>query len=200
MHKITIILVDDHKLFIAGLAAILQQEEDIEVIDTFTNANSALKKLKTTVPDLLITDISMPNMNGVEFIDKVKDKHPDLKILVASMFNNMVSRKKINGYLLKDTESSDFVKAIREIVIHNNFYFKTKKEINYNESVVSSLTKREKEIVTLITKEKTVIEIAEILFLSKHTIETHKKNIFLKLDVKTNAGLTKKALELGFIS
>lgn len=200
MHKITIILVDDHKLFIAGLAAILQQEEDIEVIDTFTDANSALKKLKTTAPDLLITDISMPTMNGVEFIDKVKDKHPDLKILVASMFNNMVSRKKINGYLLKDTESSDFVKAIREIVLHNNFYFKTKKEINYNESVVSSLTKREKEIVTLITKEKTVIEIAEILFLSKHTVETHKKNIFLKLDVKTNAGLTKKALELGFIS
>lgn len=200
MQKIKIILVDDHKLFIDGLSAILSTAEDIEILNTFSDANDALKSLLNEVPDLLITDISMPNMNGVEFIDKLHKKHPKLKILVASMFSDMVASKKIDGYLLKDADSNEFIEAIREIVIHDKTYFKNKKNINNSVVSKASLTKREKEIITLIAKEKTVHEIAEILFLSKHTIESHKKNIFLKLQVKTNAGVMKKALQLGFIS
>jgi DNA-binding NarL/FixJ family response regulator len=133
----------------------------------------------------------MPNMNGIEFIEKVKKQHPYLKILVISMFQQIISRKMIHGFILKDASSEEFIKAIKEIVIHENSYFKDKSKILIKQTTKSSLTKREKEIVVLI---------AQDLFLSRTTVETHKKNIFLKLQVKTNAGLIRKALMLGVIN
>ena len=159
-----------------------------------------MEGLKIYEPELLITDISMPNMNGIEFIEKVKKQHPYLKILVISMFQQIISRKMIHGFILKEASSEEFIKAIKEIVIHGNSYFKDKSNTLIKQTAISSLTKREKEIVLLIAQEKTVNEIAQDLFLSRMTVETHKKNIFLKLQVKTNAGLIRKALMLGVIN
>ena len=200
MHKISLVLVDDHKLFLEGLSAILEKEKEFEILATFLDAGKALEGLKIYEPELLITDISMPNMNGIEFIEKVKKQHPYLKILVISMFQQIISRKMIHGFILKDASSEEFIKAIKEIVIHENSYFKDKSKILIKQTTKSSLTKREKEIVVLIAQEKTVNEIAQDLFLSRMTVETHKKNIFLKLQVKTNAGLIRKALMLGVIN
>lgn len=199
MYKIKLILVDDHPLFAESLSTALSLEKNIEIIAVFSDATEALFALQNTTPDLLITDISMPNMNGVEFIQKVNTQFPTIKILVVSTFQQMLSSKNIYGYLLKDTTIDEFIKAIKKIVLDNETYFKNaKSQDTISEFNKQILTPREKEIVALIAKEQTVNEIAEHLFISRLTVETHKKNIFLKLNVSTNAGLVKKAIILGF--
>ncbi|MGB0879751.1 MAG: response regulator [Polaribacter sp.] len=200
MYKIKLILVDDHPLFAEGLSTALSLEKDIEILAIFQDATKALSALEHTTPDLLITDISMPTMNGVEFIQKVNTQFPTIKILVVSTFQQMLSSKNIRGYLLKDTTIDEFLTAIKRIVLDDETYFKNVENENsipeFNKQI---LTQREKEIVTLIAKEQTVNEIAEHLFISRLTVETHKKNIFLKLNVSTNAGLVKKGIILGFL-
>ena len=200
MYKIKLILVDDHPLFAESLSTALSLEKDIEIIAIFSDATEALFALQNTTPDLLITDISMPTMNGIEFIQKVNTQFPTIKILVVSTFQQMLSSKNINGYLLKDATIDEFLTAIRKIVLDDEKYFKnTETQNSISEFNKQILTPREKEIVTLIAKEQTVNEIAENLFISRLTVETHKKNIFLKLNVSTNAGLVKKAIILGFL-
>jgi DNA-binding NarL/FixJ family response regulator len=201
MKKIDVILVDDHALFLNGLNASLKNYAFINVLSTFTKAETAINFLKTTAVDLIISDISMPNINGFEFIKKVKSIHNNVKVLVISMFEPLhYKRNFYNGYLLKDTDITTVVKAIETIVYeHKTFFYDditSSDEFVFTKNIV---TKREKEIIQLITQEKTVEEIAEQLFLSRHTIETHKKNIFFKLQVKSNAGLVKKAIVLGVI-
>ena len=202
MDKIKVILVDDHDLFLIGLKASLGKYDFIEVVDTFTKAKKALDFLKKQSVDLVITDISMPELNGIEFIKKLKLLTPDLKVLAISMFPPLHYEKNFyNGYLIKDSSIETVVEAIKSIVYDNTPYFYNNipksEELSFSKTVV---TKREREIINLIAQEFTVDEIAEKLFLSKHTVETHKKNIFFKLQVKTNAGLVKKAIQLGCIS
>lgn len=201
MHKINLILVDDHQLFLNGLKASLEKYDFITVLETFTNGKKALSFLKNNTVDLIITDISMPELNGIEFIKKVKEQHA-VKFLAISMFKPPHYQTNFyNGYLLKDTDISIVIKAIKSIVYDEVSFFyddiSNSEKFTFTKSIV---TKRELEVIRLIGEEFTVDEIAEKLFLSKHTVETHKKNIFLKLQVKTNAGLVKKALQLGYIS
>ena len=103
MPTIRLALVDDHKLFLEGMVAVLSKEIDIEVVDFFNSAKEALSKLDFEDIDLLITDISMPEMNGLEFVNQVNKKNPNLKILVISMFQQIEPFKGIDGYLLKET-------------------------------------------------------------------------------------------------
>ncbi len=201
MHKINLILVDDHQLFLNGLKASLEKYEFISVLEMFTNGKKALSFLKNNTVDLIITDISMPELNGIEFIKKVKEQHA-VKFLAISMFKPPHYQTNFyNGYLLKDTDISIVIKAIKSIVYDEVSFFyddiSNSEKFTFTKSIV---TKRELEVIRLIGEEFTVDEIAEKLFLSKHTVETHKKNIFLKLQVKTNAGLVKKAIQLGYIS
>ena len=202
MYKIRIVIVDDHEMFLQGISATLSKQENIEIIGIFNNALKALSALKKDIPDLLITDISMPNINGLEFIKKVNEQHRNLKILVVSMFKQIQSFDGIQGYLLKETSCQELIDAINRIVLYDEKYFYKdyKKENNPLEFNKSILSKREKEIVKCIAKELTTDEIAEKLFLSKHTVITHKKNIYLKLQVNNAAGLINKAVYLGYIS
>lgn len=201
MEKIKIVLLDEHLLFLEGLKASLSTYDFIEVVRTFNTANKAFDFLKKETVDLVITDMSMPELNGIEFIKKLKKERFNLKVMVISSFNPVHFETNFyDGYLLKDTAITEVVKAIESIVYKNIPYFhklmETKNKLNFSSKI---LTKREKEIVNLIAKEYTVDEIAALLFLSRHTIETHKKNVFLKLQVKTNVGLVKKAIQLGAI-
>jgi len=184
MINIKVVLVDDHKIFLHGVKNVLNEQDNIDVVAVFNEAKYALDNLKTNIPDLLITDISMPNLNGIEFVKKVKQLYPDLKILVVSMFKQIQSFNGIDGYLLKETSYEELIKAINTIVIDGEKYFyntfvEKKETLEFNKTI---LTTREKEIVNLISKELTTDEIATKLFLSKHTVETHKKNIFQKLN------------------
>ena len=200
MNKISIILVDDHQLFLDGLEAVLSKQEDLEIVFQTTSALMALDFLKKNSPDLIITDISMPEMNGVEFIKAIKKHNKESKILVLSMFQNMHSYKDIEGYLIKESSKNEVLKAIRGIINDGKTYFKPSnkpiEEYIFNKNILS---KREKEITQLIGQELTNDEIAEKLFLSKRTVETHRKNIFFKMDVKSTAGLIKKAMHLGIV-
>ena len=143
----------------------------------------------------------MPEINGLELIKKIKEQYPDIKILVASMFKPMMFSKEVHGYLSKDSEISEFFTAIRQIVLEDKKYFRSLlQEDAIEEFTKSILTRREKDIIRLIAKEFTVDQVAEELFISRLTVETHKKNIFYKLKVRTNAGLIKKAIQLGYLS
>jgi len=199
---IKIILVDDHVMFIEGINKVLSEKENIEVTGVFNSANEALDKMKIGIPDLLITDISMPELNGVEFIKIVKQLYPNLKIIVVSMFKLTQNLTGIDGYLLKETSYYELIKVIHLVVNKDEKYFyKDFKEesdnLDFNKTI---LTTREKEIIKLISEELTTEEIASKLFLSKHTVETHKKNIYQKLQVNNAAGLIKKGVFLGYIS
>lgn len=202
MKEIKVILVDDHQLFLEGLKATFSNDTSITIVETFNSAKKALSFLKKETIDLVITDISMPELNGIEFIKQLKTDNKIIKVLAISMFKPIHYEKDFyDGYLLKESDSTLVIQAVKSIVLENQPFFLYEKEkletFNFSKNIV---TKREKEIIVLIAKELTVDEIASQLFLSRHTIETHKKNIFFKLQVKTNTGLVKKAIQLGYIS
>ncbi|MCF6350565.1 MAG: response regulator transcription factor [Flavobacteriaceae bacterium] len=197
-----IIIVDDHQLFLDGLVSLLSRHKDINIIKATTSINSAFDAIKKSKPHLVISDISMPKMNGIEFISKLKKTHPSLKIMVLSMFANLHSYKNIDAYLLKETSEDELIFAINEVVKNNKKYLKIAENKEENINLYQSnilLTIREKEIIKLIINEFNTTEISEKLFISKHTVMTHRKNIFFKLEVTNIAGLTKKAFYLGIV-
>lgn len=197
---IKIVVVDDHQMFLDGMISVLSNYEDFEILFVENSAKEALIKIKKNIPDIVITDISMPEMNGIEFIKILKNDYPEIKILVLSMFKNILSFKNMDGFLLKDTNKETLIKIIKEIVLKDEKHFEG--EMN-NENAIdfkkSILSKREKEIIQLIAQEYTTEEIAAKLIISKHTIDAHRKNIFFKLQVKNIAGLIKIAIQLGVI-
>ena len=198
MEKIKIAIIDDHLIFLEGLRLILQNEFDIRYASN--NPKDLLSKLESLDIDLLITDVSMPEISGIELVKIVKTKFPKLKILVMSTYKNMFCKKEIDAYLMKDSDSEILIDTIKSVVLENKKIFSEELDetdgFDFSKSLVS---KREREIIKLISEEYNSEEIAEKLFISKHTIEAHRKNIFMKLQVNNIAGLIKKAISLGII-
>ena len=198
--KIDIVVVDDHQMFLDGMISVLSDQENFRILFVENNAQKALVRLKDQKPDIIITDISMPDMNGIEFIKIVRKTYPEIKIVVLSMFDNLQSIEDIDGYLLKETDKEELIAAINSIVLENKKYYSGQKhQLDAFEWKSSILTQREKEIIQLIAEEHTTDTIAAKLFISKGTIDTHRKNIFFKLQVRNIAGLIKKAIYLGII-
>lgn len=199
-NKIKIALVDDHQMFLDGMISVLSNQKEFEIVFVENNPQVALLKIRTNIPDILISDISMPEMNGLEFIKMVKKDFPHVKILVLSMFESLQSVQDIDGYLLKETNKEKLINTITDIVQNDTKYFGSRQIIeNTFDFKKSILTDREKEVIQLIADECTTDQIAEKLNTSKSTIETHRKNIFYKLQVKNIAGLIKKAIYLGVV-
>ena len=198
MDKIKIAIIDDHLIFLEGLKLILQNEFDIQYASN--NPKDLLSKMESLDIDLLITDVSMPEISGIELVKIVKTKFPKLKILVMSTYKNMFCKKEIDAYLMKDSDSEILIDTIKSVVLENKKIFSEDLDetdgFDFSKSLVS---KREREIIKLISEEYNSEEIAEKLFISKHTIEAHRKNIFMKLQVNNIAGLIKKAISLGII-
>jgi DNA-binding NarL/FixJ family response regulator len=199
-NKIKIALVDDHQMFLDGMISVLSNQKEFEIVFVENNPQVALSKIRTNIPDILISDISMPEMNGLEFIKMVKKDFPHVKILVLSMFESLQSVQDIDGYLLKETNKEKLINTIKDIVQNDTKHFGSRQIIeNSFDFKKSILTDREKEVIQLIADECTTDQIAEKLNTSKSTIETHRKNIFYKLQVKNIAGLIKKAIYLGVV-
>lgn len=198
---IKVVIVDDHQMFIDGLVSVLSRQDNIQILFTENNAKIALKRLNRRQPHLIISDISMPEMNGLEFIKILNADFPKIKILVISMFKNIQNIDDIDGFLLKETSSEDLIKAVNGIVLRNEKHFAN----NINEITAFEfnnphvLGQKEKEIIKLIAAEFTTDEIADKLGVSKYTVETHRKNIFIKLHVKNIAGLVRMAVHLGIV-
>ncbi len=208
-----LIIADDHKMFIDGLLSILKEAPEFSISTTFKNGAQVVKYLDINgVKDLhlLITDLTMPEVDGIELNRIIKEKYPSLKTLVVSMHidGGMIDtliRNNVDGYVPKNAEKDELLKAISTIV-KGEKYFSTEVKRAYTDAMFAnkkaeevSLTQREKEVLKLIAEENTTQEIADTLFLSKHTIESYRKNLISKLHVKNLAGLTKHAIKMGLL-
>ena len=208
-----LIIADDHKMFIDGVLSILKDAQEFSVTTTAKNGAEVVKYLDINGVDdlhLLITDLTMPEMGGIELNKIVKEKYPDLKTLVVSMHidGEMIDkliRNNVDGYVPKNAEKEELLEAMRTIV-KGDKYFSPEVKRAYTDAMFESkktaevsLTEREKEVLKLIAEENTTQEIAEKLFLSKHTIESYRKNLISKLQVKNLAGLTKHAIKMGLL-
>lgn len=207
---IRILIADDHAMFIDGIKSLLRKEENIQVVAEAANGHEALEILESNGIDMLITDISMPNMSGTELAKKVKEDYPDVKVLVLTMYNdreiiNEILISEAEGYILKNTGKQELLKAITRIAEGSTYYSNEVMEIvmenikdgnnrHEQDERVKELTQRELEILQLICEELSTAEIAEKLFISPRTVETHRKHILQKTQVKTIVGLIKFAI------
>lgn len=209
---INIILVDDHQIVIDGLKALLSDQQDIQIIGEANNGKELIENSLDLNPDLILMDIGMPVMDGITACGKIKKTHPALKILILTTYadkKNIRDMLKlgVDGYMLKDSGKEIFIEAIHAIVNNETYYdkrvtdsimhgYSIKKEENRPHT---PLTKREKEIIRLIVEGMGTSEIGETLFLSKLTVETHRKNIYIKLGINKIASLVRYALEEGLV-
>lgn len=211
MKEYNLLIVDDHQIVIEGLKSILQ-DTSYKVILEAGNGIEALSKLEETKDqiDLLITDISMPLMDGIELCRKVKQLYPQMKVLVLSMYNSISMVKEAlsaeaDGFILKNSGKDEFKRAFHKILFDGTYYSSEIIPIIYGElekegrinKNLKILTSREVEILKLIVKEYTSEEIAEKLFISKKTVDNHRSNILEKTNCRSTIGLVKFALTNG---
>jgi len=203
LKKWRIMLVDDHKILLDGIKQLLSAEPDLEVIAEATDARMGMNLLSYLQVDILVTDLSLPDVTHTSFIVDVRKKFPDLKILVLSMHDESellrdVIKTGVNGYVLKSNSREELVKAIRN-VIQGEHYVSPDVSLKLMEHEQrknnSILTDREIEIVRLISKEYSNKLIADALFISERTVESHRKNIFRKSETHTVVGLIKFAMQ-----
>jgi two-component system nitrate/nitrite response regulator NarL len=210
MKKIKLLLVDDHQMLIDGIKALLKDQQQFEIAGEATRSRQALDMISAIKPDIVVTDINMPEMSGIELTRELKRIAPGIKVLALSMYGEkaMISEMLdagVSGYILKNTGRSELVNALTKISEGGMFFsdevaaemmkaMSVRQQLKQEEQQVN-LTQREKEIVQLIAKEYSNIQIAEALFISERTVETHRKNIFRKTNTKSVVGLIKYAYE-----
>jgi len=213
MAAIRILLVDDQSIILDGLEALIAQNDDFIVCGRANNGLEAIAKVKALAPDVVLMDINMPEMDGIEATKKVKKLTKSPQVLVLSMYNNVDFVREMmdagaSGYVLKNTGRVELREAILTVAAGHRYLAKPVQDtLDASYTVAAekaevgsyhSLTKREKEIVKLIVGEKSSQQIAEVLFLSVQTVETHRKNIFHKLNIHTTAGIVRYAMERGW--
>jgi len=211
--KRRLIVVDDHKMFLDGLLSIIANESDVEIVMTANSGENVIKYLdniKGENIDLVVTDVNMPDVSGIDLNKHIKTRYPKIKTLVVSMLHDSktihtLTEDNVDGYVPKNAEKTELLLAI-ETILKGEKYFSESIKQAYMQSmftkekeVITSLTNREKEVLKLIAEENTTQEIADQLFLSKHTIEGYRKNLISKLEVRNLAGLTKYAIKLGLL-
>ncbi|MEM1320835.1 MAG: response regulator transcription factor [Bacteroidota bacterium] len=218
-NTIKLAIVDDQKLFLNGLKFIIETFEGIELIIEAHDGEDFIQKIKDKTPDVVLLDLKMPIMDGVETTKYLKVHHPDIKILLLTMYNDErfithLMELGANGYLLKDEEPEIVEEAIRTVV-QKGFYFNdyvskallTGVKVKNNKALPGftsndklNLTKRELEVLQLICQELTTSEIAQKLFISIRTVEGHRKNLLEKTGVRNMAGLVIYAMKHKLIS
>jgi DNA-binding NarL/FixJ family response regulator len=211
---ITVLLVDDHPMIRDAMKLYFASNDDIAITGEASNGLEALEILKSHTFDLVITDIAMPEMNGVDFLSQLQNDGNQQDVLVISMINEASQVKKMiglgaKGYVLKNSPKEEIVTAIKAISKGETYYSKDVFDIVMGQlagrkpkqrlTLEIPLTRREKEIVKLVMEELTNQEIAEQLFISVRTVEAHKRNVLEKTGCKTVAGLAIYAIEKGII-
>ena len=205
--KIRIYIVDDHQIMIDGIKALLAASSAFEIVGEQTNPLKAVNDIPEKKADILITDISMKEMSGIELAKKMRLAMPELKILALSMYSDRETISEmlvagINGYVLKNTGMEELIAALTKISAGQQFFseevtsemMKTFSQPKVDAKEVVNLTSRELEIVKLIAEEYNNAKIGDKLFISERTVETHRKNIFRKTNTKSVAGLVKFAI------
>ncbi len=211
MSKIKIAIADDYKIFRDGIKVGLSKDENLEVIMEADNGEELLKALETNNPDVILMDLKMPVMDGMEATKIVRKQYPAIKVLVVSMYEDdkfiiHLMENGANGYLLKNTESEEIIKSI--YAVHENGYYfndvvnkallkklvlKNNLKPSFNQNV--ELTERELEVLKMICEEKTAAEIAKEIFLSPRSVEGIRQRLIEKIGVRNTAGLVMFAVK-----
>jgi two-component system nitrate/nitrite response regulator NarL len=200
---IKIILVDDHPLFREGIAARLNMHEGIDVVAEAENGKELLEKLESCIPDVVMMDISMPEMNGMDALEIIKEKFSSVRVIMLSMHDDKeyivnVIRSGAEGYLLKDISGEEMIAAIHKVHEGGKYFSGEVAEILVQENTSNKgdiLTTREQLILRLISHGNNNKSIASQLEISARTVETHKRNIKQKLLIDTTSGLVRYAIE-----
>lgn len=203
--RIKVVLVDDHHIVLDGLESLLQQEPEFQVLASLHSGEEVLELLKTQQPNILLTDFSLPGISGIDFVRQVRKLHPQVRIIVLSMHDEShiiksVLKEGVEGYLLKNIQHSELKSAIRHVAqglpyVSPEVTRLLMDEMNKPKDEPELLTDRELDVLRLIAKEFSNKEIADKLFISERTVETHRKNIFRKTKTSSLVGLIKFAYE-----
>jgi DNA-binding NarL/FixJ family response regulator len=212
-NKIRVLVADDHDIVRYGICSVLNSSRDVEVIGEASTGLEAFEKYEQLLPDVILLDISMPDMNGIDATRTITSKYPGAKILILTMhlneeYLNQVLNAGAIGYLLKNADIEEMLSGIRLVAEGRQVFsddiarLMTEKYIRSAQSGFEGkpvgkprLTRRETEILQQIAEGKTSQEIAEILFISPRTVDTHRANLIQKLGVKNSAGLVRYAIE-----
>lgn len=215
--NIKILIADDHKIFRDGVRALLQYEEGLEVVAEACDGNETIEKLNEVDVDVILMDIEMPKKNGIETTHYVCEHFPKTNVLSLSMYDQEnyimeMLRAGALGYILKNTGRTELVNAIKTIAVGDSYFSKEvsgklfsqlsrRRQSRVNEVSGESipLTEREKDVLKLIATEFTNQEIAEKLSISIRTVDTHRRNLLQKLQVKNTAGLVRYAFQIGLV-
>jgi DNA-binding NarL/FixJ family response regulator len=215
MRKIRIVLADDHQLFRRGLRALLEQHSDLTVVAEAKDGREAVAAVRSLKPDVLVADIGMPNLNGIEAARQIEESNSNTAIVIVSMHSDesyVLSALKAGakGYLLKDSAEDDLIRAIRMVTLGKSFFSPTVSKILLDDYVrrlqklgaedpYDLLTPREREILQLVVEGKSNKDVANMLNLSVYTVETHRSNIMEKLNLKGVPELILYAVRKGII-
>lgn len=212
---IRVLLAEDHAMVRAGLRALLERSDTIKIIGEASNGHEAVEMVTRLEPDLLIMDIMMPRLNGIQSAEQIRALRVPVNILILSMYSDeglirQALKNGVKGYVLKSSVSNELLEAIQTIS-NGGIYLSSEISNLLAENIQSPylagktnplevLSPREKEILQLITEEHTSAEIAKLLFISEKTVEKHRTNIMEKLNIHNLAGLVKFAIKHGLVS
>ena len=213
MNPITILLADDHDVVRKGMKMLLEDETDVKVIGEASDGLEAIEKVKNLMPNVVILDLTMPRMTGIEAAKIISEQYPEVKILIFSMHNNreyIVSSVEngANGYLLKDTGKEELMRAIKvvsegrkyfppeisEVIIDELLAKTAMNQDNSNKPIFQKITPKEKQILGMIVQGFNSREIADKLFLSIRTVDNHRANMMKKTKAKNTADLVMMAI------
>ena len=205
-----ILLADDHQIILDGLRDIIESTTDFLVVGRAVNGKAAVSAVATSLPDLLLMDLNMPGMDGLEVLKEVRQRFPKVKVLVLTMYDSVELAKKAlsmgaNGYLLKEHGKDELLTALRQVVTGEQYLSeKIRRQMQPDEGRFQddfqkklSLSHREMEILQLIARSYTNKEIADMLYLSELTVQTHRRNLKRKLKAEHTADLVRFAYENG---
>ncbi|NKI33099.1 response regulator transcription factor [Muricauda sp. DJ-13] len=207
--KIKVLIVDDHPLVIEGLKSLLRGNQDIKVVESCNDGYHALQYLQNNFVDIVLLDINLPDTSGIDICEQISKKHPTIAVIGLSTYgersiiNQMISNG-AKGYLLKNVTETELIEAINK-VYRGNVYFGVEVQKAMANTIFHSmgntprLTKREKQILKLIVSGKTNNQIAEELFISPLTVETHRRNLMKKMKASNTASLVKIAIEKALV-
>ncbi len=205
---IKIAITDDHPMVLQGISTMLKSTKEVEIIGLYASAKETLESIKNNMPDILLLDINMPDINGIELCKQLKKEYASLKIIAISNYDEVSFVKRMlnngaDGYLLKNTDKLELLEAFK-IVLSDEQYLQRdieKKLLNQSigkkntNNLFVKLTRREQDVLVAISEELTTQQISEKLFISPKTVETHRMNIMSKLGAKNSVGIIKIAIE-----